>query len=144
MAIIDPQSLSVRQIYELMTGCIMPRPIAFVSKRSKEGIANLAPFSYFTGISSNPPTLCFAPSRKRDGSKKDTLINIEQTGEFVVNTVHGELLKPMSQTAQYFPPETDEFKEAGLTPLPSGKIRVPRVAESLISMECVLQQAADF
>jgi len=141
--IIDPRTLSVRQTYELMTGCIMPRPIAFVSTISAEGVGNLAPFSYFTGITSTPPTLCFAPARKPDGSKKDTLINIEQTGEFVVNTVQEKLLRPMARTAQSFPPETDEFSEAGLTPVPSEKIKVPRVGESLISMECVLRQVVE-
>ena len=136
--IIKPEELSVREVYQWMIGCIMPRPIAFVSTVSAQGVLNLAPFSYFNGVTSKPPTVCFAPARTRDGGKKDTLINIEQTGEFVVNTVHEDLLEPMKRTAETFEPEVDEFSVAGLTPAPSQRVKVPRVAEALISMECRL------
>jgi len=141
--IIKPEALHVREIYQWMIGCIMPRPIAFVSTLSRDGVLNLAPFSYFNGVTSNPPTLCFAPARKRDGSKKDTLINIEQTKEFVVKTVHEDLLQPMKRTAEPVAPEIDEFYAAGLTPAPSQRVRVPRVAEALISMECRLYRIVE-
>src|SRR5205823_3405991 len=86
--IVDPAETAAANIYKLMVGVIVPRPIAFVSTLSAAGIRNLAPFSFFTGISANPPVICFSPMiRGSDGRKKDTLRNIEETGEFVVNVV---------------------------------------------------------
>src|SRR5438876_794071 len=85
---VDPRDTTPTNIYKLMVGVIVPRPIAFVSTLSAAGILNLAPFSFFTGISANPPVICFAPMiRASDGRKKDTLRNIEETSEFVVNVV---------------------------------------------------------
>lgn len=137
--IIDPKSATYKDNYKLMIGSIVPRPIAFVSTLSQDGRANLAPFSYFTAISSDPPTLCFAPGRRpSDGDRKDTLGNIESTGEFVVNVVNVALGAAMNKTATDYPPDTDEFKVAGLTPVPSQKIKPPRVKESPINMECKL------
>jgi len=138
---IDPKKQSVRENYKLMTGSILPRPIAFVSTRAKSGELNLAPFSYFTAISSMPPTICFAAGRKgKEGIKKDTLTNIEETGEFVVNVVTEDIVEQMNLTATDFPPEINEFKLAGLTPIDCDVVSVPRVKESPINMECKLYQ----
>jgi flavin reductase (DIM6/NTAB) family NADH-FMN oxidoreductase RutF len=141
---IDPASNDPRNIYSLMTGVIVPRPIAFVSTVSPEGAGNLAPFSFFTGISANPPVICFAPMvRGSDGSRKDTLRNIEATREFVVNVVSEEIAQQMNACAPEFPPDVDEFTVSGLTPVASDLVRPPRVAESKVSMECRLLQIVD-
>jgi flavin reductase (DIM6/NTAB) family NADH-FMN oxidoreductase RutF len=126
-----------------MTGAIVPRPIAFVSTVGASGAFNLAPFSFFTGISANPPVICFCPMIRYDGSRKDTLRNIEATREFVVNVVSEEIAQQMNLCSPEYPPDVDEFQVAGLTPLPSDLVRAPRVAESHVSMECRLLQIVD-
>ena len=137
--IVDPQSTDYRNIYKLMIGAIIPRPIAFVSSLSADGIRNLAPFSFFTGISANPPVICFCPMvRGGDGSRKDTIRNIEQTREFVVNIVSEEFAEKMNICSAEFPPEVDEFEASGLTPVPSDLVKPPRVKESHVNMECKL------
>lgn len=122
-----------------MVGVIVPRPIAFVSTISADGIRNLAPFSFFTGISANPPVICFSPMvRGSDGTRKDTLLNIETVKEFVVNVVSEEFAEKMNICAAEFSPEVDEFEMSGLTPVASDLVKPARVKESLISMECRL------
>ena len=119
----------------------MPRPIALVSTVSVDGTPNLAPFSYYTAIAADPPTICFAPGRRSsDGERKDTLNNIEATGEFVVSVVTEEIGPAMAVTAADYPAGTNEFEVANLTPLPCRVIKPPRVKESPISMECKLYQ----
>ena len=137
--IVDPQSAGPRDVYKLMIGAIVPRPIAFVSTISPEGVYNLAPFSFFTGISANPPAICFCPMvRAGDDPRKDTLRNIESTGEFVVNVVSEEFAEKMNITSGEYPPEVDEFTVSGLTPLASDLVKPPRVKESHVNMECRL------
>lgn len=137
--IVDPQSASPGNVYKLMIGAIVPRPIAFVSTVSPAGVYNLAPFSFFTGISANPPAICFCPMvRAGDDPRKDTLRNIESTGEFVVNVVSEEFAEKMNITSGEYPPEVDEFTVSGLTPLPSDLVKPPRVQESHVNMECKL------
>ena len=137
--IVDPQATDARNIYRLMIGAIVPRPIAFVSTVSPEGIYNLAPFSFFTGISANPPAICFSPMvRAGDDPRKDTLRNIELTGEFVVNVVSEEFAEKMNLCSGEYPPEVDEFTVSGLTPIPSDLVKAPRVQESHVNMECKL------
>jgi flavin reductase (DIM6/NTAB) family NADH-FMN oxidoreductase RutF len=139
--IVDPAVAAPADVYKLMVGVIVPRPIAFVSTLSASGIRNLAPFSFFTGISANPPIICFSPMiRGSDGTKKDTLRNIEETGEFVVNIVSEDIAQQMNLCAPEYPAETDEFEVSGLTPAPSELVKPPRVAESRINMECRLHQ----
>lgn len=139
--IIDPAKEDYRNIYKLMIGAIVPRPIAFVSSLSQDGIPNLAPFSFFTGISANPPVICFCPMvRLSDGRQKDTLRNVEQTGEFVVNIVSEGIAKKMNICSTEFPPEVDEFEKSGLTRVPSEVVRPFCVRESMINMECRLLQ----
>ncbi len=134
---INPGDLPAKEIYKLITGLIVPRPIAWVSTISPQGINNLAPFSFFNGVCSNPPTLLFCPGvRGLDGGEKDTLANVKAIGEFVVNIVNESLLEAMNITATELPPDVDEFQRAGLTALPGTKVRAPRVAESPVSFEC--------
>lgn len=138
--IVDPASLSPKDRYRWMISSIVPRPIALVSTISPEGVANLAPFSYFTGISSTPPVLAISAGPKRGGGCKDTFRNVEATKEMVVNVVSEDLAKPMVLTSKEWPSDTSEFDVAGLTRAPSDLVRPPRVAESPLAMECRLFQ----
>ena len=137
---LNPQELPYKDRYKLMIGSIVPRPIAWVSTMDNEGRLNLAPFSYFTGVCSKPLTLLFCVGLHPNGEKKDTRLNIEQMGEFVVNMTNEETAVAMNRSATILPRGQSEFEWAGVTPLPSQKVRVPRVAESPISFECKLQQ----
>jgi flavin reductase (DIM6/NTAB) family NADH-FMN oxidoreductase RutF len=136
---IDPCEHDPSNLYRLMVGAIVPRPIAFVSSISAAGVLNLAPFSFFTAISANPPVVCFSPMvRASDGALKDTLRNIEETREFVVNIVSEDFAQKMNLCSPEYPPEVDEFAVSGLTPIASELVRPPRVRESRIHMECRL------
>jgi flavin reductase (DIM6/NTAB) family NADH-FMN oxidoreductase RutF len=137
---LDPASLEVRDRYLLMIGLIQPRPIAWVSTVSPDGAPNLAPFSFFTGIAANPMTLCFCPVNDRHGKKKDTLVNVEATKQFVVNFATEANAEKMNQSSAPYPYGVSEFEKAGLKALPSIKIKPPRVAESPAAFECELIQ----
>ncbi|HSR46874.1 MAG TPA: flavin reductase family protein [Anaerolineales bacterium] len=137
----DPAGLPWRSVYKLLTGAIVPRPIAWVSTVDPAGAANLAPFSFFNAVSSRPPIVAFTASVRSTGlGQKDTLRNIRATGEFVVNIVTEPLAEAMNLTSTEFPPEVDEFQAAGLTADPSTAVTPPRVAESPIHFECRLHQ----
>ncbi|HEY6192469.1 MAG TPA: flavin reductase family protein [Bacteroidota bacterium] len=139
--IINPAEQDFRDVYKLLIGTIVPRPIAFVSSIDPAGVRNLAPFSFFTAVSANPPVVCFAPMvRSADGTQKDTLRNIEATKEFVVNVVSESIAERMNICSTDFPPGVDEFKESGLTPVASDLVKPARVGESPVSMECALLQ----
>jgi flavin reductase (DIM6/NTAB) family NADH-FMN oxidoreductase RutF len=125
------------QLRRLLHGCVVPRPIAFVSTKSQSGLLNLAPFSFFGACCYSPPTLAFS-AELRDGAMKDTARNITHLGEFVVHIVSESLADKMNQTSAAFDPEIDEFEAVGLTPTPSTLVSVPRVKEALIAMECRL------
>jgi len=145
MLSVNPADCEPRQVYKLMTGIIVPRPIALVSSMDKSGILNLAPFSFFAGVGSNPPTVLFCPTlRSPDPTgnigRKDTLRNVEETGEFVINIVSEAIANGANAAAAEVPPEVNEFELAGLTPQPSQAVRPPRVAESPAQMECKLLQ----
>lgn len=127
------------QAYDILVATIHPRPIAFVSSVSSEGHLNLAPFSFFMIGGSNPPSLAFSPTHSAYGPK-DTLRNIEDTGEFVVNLVHRDMAQAMNLTAKGYPHEVSEWGQAGFTPLPSLQVQPSRVAESLVHFECRLFQ----
>jgi len=142
---IDPFVLAPADRYKLLIGGIVPRPIALVSSISPDGIPNLAPFSFFCGVGSNPMTILFCPVTKPDGSDKDTLRNVSLaagggTGEFVVNVVSHAIGHQTSGAAEPLAYGESEFSLTGLTPAPSNKVRPPRVAESLMSFECVTRQ----
>src|ERR1017187_8654320 len=149
MLCFNPAECQHRQIYKLMTGIIVPRPIALVSTISREGVANLAPFSFFCGVGAVPPTVLFCPSlRPADsaedghwpGTRKDTLRNVEETHEFVINVVSEAIAAAANAASAEVPPEVNEFQLSGLTPVPSEAVRPPRVAESPAQMECKLLQ----
>jgi flavin reductase (DIM6/NTAB) family NADH-FMN oxidoreductase RutF len=139
--IFDPTEATAQTNYKLLIGSIVPRPIAFVSTISAEGIHNLAPFSFFTAISGNPPVVCFSPTHRMP--PKDTLANIRATGEFVVNIVSEEIAAQMNLCSGDYPPATDEFEISGLTPIPSDLVRPSRVKESRVNMECRVLQIVD-
>ncbi|MFT7643965.1 MAG: flavin reductase (DIM6/NTAB) family NADH-FMN oxidoreductase RutF, partial [Pirellulaceae bacterium] len=134
----DPASLSRGQIYQQMIRIITPRPIAWVSTRSSSGIDNLAPYSYFNAVGSNPPLLMFCPANKPDGTKKDSLRNVEENGEFVVNIVSFDVAQQMNQSSAAYDTETSEFDACGLTRADSKRVKPPRVAEAKAHFECTL------
>ena len=139
--IYDPAEHPFSETHKLMIGSIVPRPIALVSTTSNNGINNLAPFSYFNGVCSKPPTIMFAPARRGwDGQEKDTLINIRNTKEFSINIVSEDIGEKMVKCSTDYEKEVDEYSKSGLSPLSSKKIKPPIVSESKISLECTLNQ----
>lgn len=141
--ILDFENLPPRDAYAWMINAIVPRPIAWVSTISAEGVANLAPFSFFQGVCSNPPTLLFVPTNNRNGGKKDTLRNIEAVPEFVVNVVPHALADGMNATSAALPHGESEFVHAGLASAPSSKVRPPRVALAPVAFECRLDRVVE-
>lgn len=142
---IDPASIGIGERYKLLIGCIVPRPIAFVSTASPDGRANLAPFSFFAGVGSDPMTLLICPANGPDGAEKDTLRNAKPvaeggTGEFVVNVVQEAYAAKMAVCAEPLPYGQSEFELAGLHASPSRVVRPPRLAESPIAFECRTMQ----
>lgn len=135
---LDPTQISQKDAYKLLIGAVVPRPIAFVSTISAAGKGNLAPFSFFNAVSSNPPCVIIAISKNEDRDKKDTLRNIEETKQFVVNSANEWLIEPLVHCAATFPYGVDEMNVVGLTPEPSKKVKPARVKESAVSFECEL------
>jgi len=133
---IDPKELSKSQAYKLLISALIPRPIALVSTINEFGVVNVAPFSFFGGVSSKPPVIYISIDRKRDGDKKDTLKNIELNGDFVVNIVTEEIAEKMNICAVDFPYGISEAEIAGLTPVKSEIVKSPRILESPINLEC--------
>jgi len=134
--IIDPNTFE--GFNRVLTGVIVPRPIAFVSTVSTDGVVNLAPYSFFNAVSYT--TVVFSSSRHVGKKSKDTLRNVEETGEFVVNIVVDPIAEAMNATAAEFPEDVDEFEIAGLTHAPSQMVKAPRVVESPVNIECKLDQ----
>jgi flavin reductase (DIM6/NTAB) family NADH-FMN oxidoreductase RutF len=141
MTAVDPRDLSPTRAYLLQLACIVPRPIAFVSSISPQGVRNLAPFSYFTGIASKPPTLCFSIGRRQP--EKDTYRNIVATGEFVVNMVTRAMAEATVRASAEFRPDVDEFAACGFAAVASDLVAPPRVAISPVAMECRLRQVVE-
>ncbi|MFC4560211.1 flavin reductase family protein [Virgibacillus kekensis] len=140
---LDLRSIESKQAYKLLTGSVIPRPIAWVSTTSAQGENNLAPYSFFTVASRQPPALCIsigAGTEEREGTVKDTLANIKLQKEFVINVVPSSLGNEMQKSAEYVPSNVDEFKTAGLTPVESTSVKPPRVGEAPISIELELNQ----
>ncbi|MGP6192358.1 MAG: flavin reductase family protein [Vulcanimicrobiaceae bacterium] len=137
---IDLTTLPWEEAYKFAIGSVVPRPIAWVSTTNSSGIHNIAPFSFFNVFCAAPLMLGFAPMTPDDRERKDTLANILQQRDFVVNIATEPTLERMDRTGRQWPPEVDEFVIAGLTPLPGVKVRAPRIAESPISFECALHQ----
>src|SRR3989338_1009879 len=135
------KDLSPQETLPLLTGGIGPRPIALVSTLSKEGISNLAPFSFFNAFGSNPPMVAFSPARRgRDGSFKDTYENLMETKECVVQVVTYTIVEQVNLASAEFPNTVSEFEKSGLTPIDSKIVRPKRVQESPFQMECKLHQ----
>lgn len=139
---IDPVFMSERENYKFLIGSIIPRPIAFVTTMSKDGVLNGAPFSYFNIVSSNPPMISLSIQRS-NGKMKDTARNILESKEFVIHIVDEQNVEKINQTAPSLPSEQSEVEEAGLTPVQSKRISVQGVKESKIRMECILEQSLE-
>ncbi|QRP47439.1 flavin reductase family protein [Amycolatopsis sp. FDAARGOS 1241] len=135
----DPVGIAPFAFYRLLTATVVPRPIAWVSSTSRTGVDNLAPHSFFTVASAAPPVLQFTSV-----GRKDTLRNVEATGQFVVNLAPEELFEKINDTGTDFPPEHSEFDAAGLTREPSLRVKPPRVAESPVAFECELHSTVGF
>ena len=141
---IDPTNLRPREAHELLTSAVVPRPVAFVSTRGKDGVFNVAPFSFFAGICTTPMLIGFSTANKRGGHKKDTLVNIEFSHDFVINVVTESLAEAMNQASASYPSDVDEFKEVNITPVKADLVSSPMVAESPINMECRLEKILEF
>ena len=135
----DPNKLLTKDLHKLLLTAVSPRPIAFASTIDSKGNVNLSPFSYFNVFSSNPPILIFSPSRRvRDNSTKHTLQNSDETREVVINMVDYSIVEQMSDSSKDYPKGVNEFNETGLTEVKSVKVKPPRVLESPVSFECVV------
>lgn len=142
MQSIDPKIISERDNYKFLIGSIIPRPIAFVTSLSEEGVLNGAPFSYFNIVSSNPPLVSLSIQRS-NGKQKDTARNILSKKEFVIHIVDEQNVDKINQTAANLSPSQSEIKLARLTPIDSSKISVPGVKEAKVRMECVLEHSLE-
>jgi flavin reductase (DIM6/NTAB) family NADH-FMN oxidoreductase RutF len=141
MRIITPGEIPTADLHQFILGAVAPRPIAFASTISDAGEANLAPYSFFNAFSSNPPILIFSSNRRVEGNTtKDTLTNVQQNGEVVINVVTREIVNQMALCSVDYARDVDEFEKAGFTKLKSDLVRPWRVAESPIHMECKVQQ----
>lgn len=128
------------QAYKLCVASIVPRPVAWVVSQDRQGRVNAAPYSFFNVFSDNPVVVGIGCAAKPQGTPKDTLANIEATGQFVVNLVSYATADAMNVTAVDFPTGVNEIEQAGLTTAPSTKVRVPRIAESPVALECEIFQ----
>lgn len=137
---IDPADMSTRDVYRLLVQLVVPRPIAWVSTVSDTGVTNLAPYSFFNAVGANPPTLMFCPVNKRDGSFKDSLRNVIDNGQFVVNVVSYDLGPAMVQSSKEFEAEISEFETIGIESVDATIVTPPRVANSLAQFECRLNR----
>lgn len=141
MLSIDPTQIATKDLHQYILAAVAPRPIAFASTISADGVPNLAPYSFFNAFSSNPPILIFSSNRRvANNTTKDTLKNVEDTGEVVINVVSHNISRQMALTSIEYGPEVNEFIKAGFTALPSERVRPFRVAESPVQMECVVDQ----
>jgi flavin reductase (DIM6/NTAB) family NADH-FMN oxidoreductase RutF len=138
---IDPEDLTTSEVHKILLNAVTPRPIALASTIDKNGNVNLSPFSYFNVFSAAPPILVFSPAnRVTDNSRKDTLENILETKEVVINLVDFSLVEPTSLSSVYYERGIDEFLKSGLTKITSKKVLPPRVSESPISFECKVNE----
>ncbi|WP_406697209.1 flavin reductase family protein [Singulisphaera sp. Ch08] len=138
--LIDVSKAGVLESYRMLVDVVTPRPIAWVTSVDQQGRVNLAPFSFFNAFGANPPVVIFSPLLRRDGSKKDSLLNVEATGEFVLNAAVEPLAEQINLSSKELPHGTSEVELAGLSLLPSIKVRVPRIAEAPVNLECVVRQ----
>jgi flavin reductase (DIM6/NTAB) family NADH-FMN oxidoreductase RutF len=136
----EPEKNNHGLAHDPFKSCVVPRPIGWISTVGADGVANLAPYSQFQNLTFDPPYVMFAANQKTDGRRKDSVVNAEQSGEFVYNMATYDLREAMNLSAQQVPPEVDEFELAGVTKTPSKLVRAPRVAESPVNFECRYHQ----
>lgn len=136
--LIDPKTIPPRAAYQLLASAVIPRPVGLISSISAAGAVNLAPFSFFNAVCGEPPMVLFCPTNRNPA--KDTLRNVQETGEFVANIVGQEMAQQMNLTSGEYPPDVNEFEIAGLTAVASQIVAPPCVQESPVSMECKLRQ----
>ncbi|WP_373018560.1 flavin reductase family protein [Thiomicrorhabdus sp.] len=137
---IESSQLSTQQIYPLLVGGVVPRPIAWISTRSEEGVDNLAPYSFFTVVSCNPPVLCVTQVNPGDRHDKDTLVNLKQTSECVVNVVSAELAEMMNASCADYPQQISEFEAVGIEPIESHHVNPLSVKQAKVRYECRLRE----
>lgn len=138
--LIDVGKTSVVDVYHLLVDVVTPRPIAWVTTLDHEGRVNLAPFSFYNAFGASPPVVVFSPTLRRNGTRKDTLLNVEATGEFVLNAAVESLAQQLNLSSKELPHGESEVALAGLSLVPSAKVKPPRVAESPVHLECKLIQ----
>jgi len=138
-----PEDLNSRDCYKVLTGFVLPRPIAWITTVGPTGVVNAAPFSFFNVFSEEPPLCMFAVNPRPDGRAKDTVVNIERTGEFVVNLADEPLARAMHDSSGDFPPEIGEPGYLGLNLAPSTRVAVPRLADAPWAMECKIWKVID-
>ncbi len=141
--IIDATTLDQAAAHDLLKACVLPRPIAWVTTLGEGGVVNAAPYSCFTFLATEPALIGFSVERRRDGSPKDTLRNLQRTGELVVNLVTEALAEAMNRTAEDLPPTVSELERVGLATAPSLRVGVPRIAASPLSLECRLERLVE-
>jgi len=132
---LTPSDWAIKDVYYLMTGLVIPRPIGWISSVSEEGMHNVAPYSYFNAFGANPPVVGFAST-----GRKDTINYVEQTGEFVWNIVTGDVVEEMNFTSTNFPSDEDEFEWSGMTPVDSKAVKPKRVKEAKAHFECKVRE----
>ena len=137
---IDVANTPVVDVYHALVGIVTPRPIAWVTTLDAAGRVNLAPFSFFNAFGANPPVVIFSPTLRRNSTKKDTLLNVEATGQFVVNAAVASLKEQVNRSSSELPPGESEVEMTGLHTTPSIKVKPPRLTESPVSMECTVRQ----
>src|SRR5262245_47059183 len=138
--ILRPGEASALEVYRALIEVVTPRPIAWVTTVDRAGQINLAPFSFFNAFGANPPVVVFSPTNRRDGSKKDTLLNVEATGEFVVNAAVASLAGQVNQSSMELPHGQSEVDLVGLHTVASVKVKPPRLVESPVNLECRVRQ----
>jgi flavin reductase (DIM6/NTAB) family NADH-FMN oxidoreductase RutF len=139
----DFKEIPSKECYKLLVSTVTPRPIAWVVSQDSKGLLNAAAFSFFNAFSGDPPVVAIGIASHGSGRPKDTRANIRETGQFVVNLVSEENAEQMNITSIEFDPSVNELEQAGLTPLPSVRVKPPRIAESPVAMECELMQIVD-
>ena len=142
--LIDPATANVLDVYHALVGIVTPRPIAWATTVDAKGCVNLAPFSFFNAFGANPPLVVFSPTLRRDATKKDTLLNLEVVGEFVLNAAVQELAEQVNLSAKELPYGESELALTGLTTRPSLKVRPPRLAQSPTALECRVRDILNY
>jgi len=140
---IDASGLDAATAHDLLKGCVVPRPVAWVTTVGERGVVNAAPYSCFTFLATEPPMVCFCVEPRPDGRPKDTLRNLQATGDFVVNVVDEDLAEAMNRTAEDLPPDVSELEAVGLAAAPGERVRSPRIARCPVSLECRVRQVLE-